>query len=75
MTDAALKTYAADLLHRAGNDQFDPVDVAMVAGLLPLIDGDLADWLAMQPAQLVPAESVIHAVRRGAHRPGSGEAE
>lgn len=62
------RIYAADLLNRAGI-AFDARDLAVVAKLIPLLEDDVARWLARSLRIAVSRELTVAAVREGQHRP------
>lgn len=62
------RLYAIDLLNRVTPDHFDYEDVAIIARLIPLIEGDLADWLEGQLRGTVSRTLIGHRVRYGLYR-------
>ena len=72
MTDQENRLYAVNLLNRAGL-AFDARDVGVVAGVIAVLEGDVADWLAAQLQLFGSAsrERMVRSVQAGAHRPAT----
>lgn len=66
--DRRAKIYALHLLNRLGKP-FDVREVNNLAAALPLIEGDVADWLAREMRGTVSRELTVSGVRAGKHRP------
>lgn len=62
------KIYALHLLNRLPGD-FEVRHIDAVAKVLPLIEADVADWLAAELRGTVSRELVVAGVRAGKHRP------
>jgi hypothetical protein len=68
MTEQDNRQYAASLLNRA-DQPFDVRDLAMVAKVVELVEGDVADWLSSNLRGTVSREQIVAAVRAGSNRP------
>lgn len=63
------RLYAANLLTRALGEAFDHRDVAVLARVLPVIEGQIADWLDDSLKSDACLTSPIDAIRNGQARP------
>lgn len=73
MTDQANRIYALDLLNRAGT-AYDVRDIAVVASIIPLIEGDVV--AAIERPTLIGSDGAARAIiatriGTGCHRPNS----
>lgn len=68
MTEQENRLYAVNLMNRAGV-AFDVHDIAVVAAIIGLVEGDVADWLSSQLRGTVSREQIVAAVRAGSNRP------
>jgi len=75
--EQADRLYAAHLLNRLEGSSFDHRDVAVLARIIPLIEGDVRDLLGRYAAEVADFHSVAHGfirtasdlIEEGAHRP------
>lgn len=65
------RLYAANLLNRIAGSSFDHRDVAVLARIIPLIEGDVAGWLKEQLRGVVSRGVIVAAVRGGQARPAA----
>src|SRR3546814_7899074 len=68
--DRRARIYALNLLNRLGRE-FDLATVNQVAAVLPLIEADVADWLAGEMVGTASRTPTVAGVRAGKHRPPS----
>lgn len=77
------RLYAANLLNRLAGSSFDHRDVAVLARIIPLIEGDVRDFLGRYAAEVEGFHSVAPGVIRmardmieeGGHRPAADTKE
>lgn len=67
--EQANRLYAASLLTRALGEAFDHRDVAVLACVLPVIEGQIADWLEDLRRHGPSGGNPIDAIRNGQARP------
>lgn len=73
------RLYAAHLLNRLEGSPFDHRDVAVLARIIPLIEGDVRDFLGRYAAEVEGFHSVAPGfvrmasdlIEEGAHRPAA----
>jgi hypothetical protein len=62
------RVYAVNLMNRA-DVAFDARDVTVAGAIVPLLEADMAEWLARELRGTVSREAILAAIRAGRHRP------